>query len=409
MDSASGPGRLRKLEGIDYKKAAIDYPDKLDAERLHYLRTKPFYNLANKPPKFRGEGMDVETHRHFCDFANMAAALGLRAGARILDVACGSGWLSEYFARLGYDVTGIDISPKLIQIAEDRVCAVPRMVDHQTELRCHFRAHDIELAPLAEKFDAIICYDAMHHFVDEHAVVRHFAAMLPLGGLLFILEGNRPPIASAAEAELVAVMQKYRTLESPFDPAYLSQLLDQSGFAVVGDYVSVNELIDRDALDEQSRIPVEIQAINYLLCKKVSETAPGSSVPDSRAPGVFRAEISLRSTWPASFAPGEIFGAALEVQNKGDTLWLGGRYLRRGAVMLGVKILDRSGEIRDEFHGTPPLPRAVAPNESCEVVIEHACPSEPGSYTLKIDLVDQHVCWFEERGSEALSLPMEVR
>ena len=79
MDSASGAGRLPKLEGIDYKRAAIDYPGKLDAERLHYLRTKPFYNLANKPPKFRGEGMDVETHRHFCDFANMAAALGLRA------------------------------------------------------------------------------------------------------------------------------------------------------------------------------------------------------------------------------------------------------------------------------------------------------------------------------------------
>lgn len=409
MDSASGPGRLRKLEGIDYKRAAIDYPDKLDAERLHYLRTKPFYNLANKPPKFRGEGMDVETHRHFCDFANMAAALGLPAGARILDVACGSGWLSEYFARLGYDITGIDISPALIQISEERVRAVPRLVDHQTELRCHFRAHDIELAPLEEKFDAIICYDAMHHFLDEHAVVRHFAAMLPIGGLLFILEGNRPAIASAAEAELVAVMQKYRTLESPFDPAYLSQLLDQSGFAIVGDYVSVNELIDREALDEQNRIRVEMPAINYLLCKKVSETLPGSSVPDSRAPSVLRAEISLRSAWPASFTAGEVFVAAFVVQNKGDTLWLGGRHLRRGAVMLGVKILDRSGLIRDEFHGAPPLPRAVAPNESSEVVIEHACPSEPGSYTLKIDLVDQHICWFEERGSEALSLTMEVR
>jgi hypothetical protein len=59
--------------------------------------------------------------------------------------------------------------------------------------------------------------------------------------------------------------------------------------------------------------------------------------------------------------------------------------------------------------GAPLLPRAVAPDEASEVVIEHACPSEPGLYTLKIDLVDQHVCWFEERGSKALSLPMKVR
>jgi 2-polyprenyl-3-methyl-5-hydroxy-6-metoxy-1,4-benzoquinol methylase len=410
VDSASGAGRLAKLEGIDYKRAAIDYPGKLDAERLHYLRTKPFYNLANKPPKFRGEGMDRETHRHFCDFANMAAALGLPAGSGILDLACGSGWLSEYFARLGYDVTGIDISPQLIQIAEDRLRAVPPMIDHQTEIRCRFRTHDIELAPLEEKFDAVVCYDAMHHFVDEHAAVRHIAAMLPLGGLLFVLEGNRPPVASAAEAELVEVMRKYRTLESPFDPAYLAQLLDQFGLAVVGDYVSVNGLIDRDALDEQGRLRLEMPAINYLLCKKVSDdAAPASSVPDSRAPGLLRAKISVRSPWPASFTAGETFGLELLVENAGDTLWLGGRYLRRGAVMLGVKILESSGEIRDEFHGEPPLPSALGPGESVAVVIEHACPSTPGSYLLKIDLVDQHVCWFEERGSEPLLLPLEVR
>ena len=83
MNSTDSPGRSPKLAGIDYKKAAIDYPSKLTPERLHHLRTKPFYNLANKLPKFRGNGMDVETHRHFCDFANMAVALDLPAGAAL--------------------------------------------------------------------------------------------------------------------------------------------------------------------------------------------------------------------------------------------------------------------------------------------------------------------------------------
>jgi len=46
-----------------------------------------------------------------------AVAPGVTAGARaILDVGCGSGWLCEYFARFGYEVTGIDISPTLIEI-----------------------------------------------------------------------------------------------------------------------------------------------------------------------------------------------------------------------------------------------------------------------------------------------------
>jgi 2-polyprenyl-3-methyl-5-hydroxy-6-metoxy-1,4-benzoquinol methylase len=407
VNSADSAGRSPKLEGIDYKQAAIDYPSRQNPERLHYLRTKPFYHLANKPAKFRGEGMDVETQRHFCDFANMAVALGLPAGARILDVACGSGWLSEFFARLGYDVTGIDISPQLIEICEQRVAALPP-IDHERQIRCHFRVHDIELGPLDERFDAIICYDAMHHLEDARSALRHLAAMLPLGGVLFILEGNRPAPGSAGEAELMSVMKNYGTLESAFDREHLGELLNDAGFSVAGDYVSVNGLFDREAVDSEGRLRIEVPAINYLLCKKVAEDAPASSMPDSRAPGLLRAEISLRSNWPANFAPEEIFRADLLVRNTGDTLWLGGGLLRRGGVTLGVKIFDEAGTVCDEFHGEPALPRAVAPNESCSVTIEHRAPVAPGRYTLKIDLVDQHICWFEERGSTALYLPMVI-
>lgn len=409
MNSASSPGRLPKLEGIDYKQAAIDYPGKLTEERLHHLRTKPFYNLANKGPKFRGSrGMDAETHREFCDFANIAVALELPPGARILDVACGSGWLSEYFARLGYDVTGIDISPDLIRISEDRVRGLPYGVDHETPLRCRFLVHDVERAPLGEKFDALVCYDAMHHFADEQAVARHLAAMLEVGGLLFILEGTKPPQDSPGEAELIEVMQRFETLESPFDAAYLRQILDQNGLAVVGDYVSINALIDREALDADGRIRPHLPAINYLLCKKVAEGKPASSLPDSRAPATLRAAIELQEPWKQGVDAGATFVLRLKIANTGDTLWLGGNYMRHGAVMLGIKILDAAGNIVDEFHGEPALPRALAPGEETSVIIEHAAPSKLGPYSLKIDLVDQHVCWFEERGSQPLVLPLQI-
>jgi len=408
VNSASSPGRSPKLEGIDYKQAAIDYPSKLTPERLHHLRTKPFYNLKNKLAKFRGHGMDTETQRHFCDFANMAVALDLPAGARILDAACGSGWLSEYFARLGYDVTGIDISPALIEISQDRIRALPPNIDHETPIRCRFLVHDIELSPLEEKFDAIVCYDAMHHLEDARSAIRHLAAMLPVGGVLFVLEGTRPAPGSAGQEELIEVMQKFGTLESAFDREHLGKLLNDAGFAVAGDYISVNGLFDREAVDDESRLRIEAPSINYLLCKKVADNAPASSVPDSRAPVLLRADITLRSPWPQRFAPGRTFRADLRVRNAGDTLWLGGPLLRRGSVTLGVKVFDDAGEVRDEFHGEPALPRALAPNESCDVTIDHAAPAAPGRYTLKVDLVAQHICWFEERGSTALYLPLIV-
>jgi len=409
-DPKVSSGRLPGIEGIDYKRAAIEYVGNLDARGLHYLRTKPFYNLAKKIPKLRGNGMDVETHRHFCDFANMAVALDLPAGARILDVACGSGWLSEYFARLGYDVTGIDLNPELIRLSQDRLSHVPYPVDHDTPLRSRFLTHDVEIAPLDETFDAIICYDAMHHFLDERAVARHFAAMLSVGGLLFILEGRRPLPASKGEEELIDAMYEHRVLESPFDPTYLRQLLDEAGFAVIGDYVSVNELIDRDALDSERRVQVEMLAVNYLLCKKVVEEGNASRIPTSRNPGLLRVRYNVGATWPEFFATGEKIVLPLSVENTGDTLWLGGRYQRRsGIVTLGVKIINHEGVVVDEFHGEPPLPRCIAPKEKADVVIERICPSAPGAYTLKIDLVDQQICWFEERGAEPLSLPLQIR
>lgn len=409
MDPSHNPGRLPKLEGIDYKQAAIDYPGKLSAESLHYLRTKPFYNLANKLPKFRdSRGMDAETHREFCDFANIAVALELPHGARILDVACGSGWLSEYFARLGYDVTGIDISPDLIRISDDRVRGLPYGVDPETPLRCRFLVHDVEGAPLDEKFDALVCYDAMHHFEDEQAVAHNLAAMLNVGGWLFILEGTKPPQDSPGEAELIDVMRRFETLESPFEAAYLRQILDQNGLAVVGDYISVNALIDREALDAEGRIRPHLPAINYLLCKKVAEGKAASTVPDSRAPETLRAAIELAEPLKQEIGPGAMFEVRLKVTNMGDTLWLGGNYMRRGAVMLGVKILDGGGNIVDEFHGEPALPRAMAPGEATAAFIERTAPAKPGSYSMKIDLVDQHVCWFEERGSQPLTLTFRV-
>ncbi|MDQ3747292.1 MAG: methyltransferase domain-containing protein, partial [Acidobacteriota bacterium] len=334
-------GRLPKIEGVDYKRAAVEYLSRLSEERRHHLRTKPFYNLANRPDRYKGEGMDEDMRRHFCDFANMAVALALPAGSRILDVGCGSGWLSEYFARLGYDVTGIDISPDLVEIARERVARVPYGADHETPLRCRFLVHDVEGQPLAEQFDAVVCYDSLHHFEDERAVLKNLAAMTKYGGSLFILEGDRPEEGSENEEELLEVMRNFGTLESPFSRDYLRALLDEFGFAVVGDYVSVNGLFARDTL-EGGRLRVEPPPVNYLLCKKVAgaQGLPASSVPDTRKPSAPAARMSFPDGWPQEVAPGSKTAARLLVENTGDTLWLTGPAERAGSCMLGVRLYD---------------------------------------------------------------------
>jgi glycosyltransferase involved in cell wall biosynthesis/2-polyprenyl-3-methyl-5-hydroxy-6-metoxy-1,4-benzoquinol methylase len=408
--ATNGGGRGRKIEGVDYKRAAVEYPSRLTPERLHHLYTKPFYNLAHKLEKYVGDGIDADTFRHFCDFANMALALALPTDRRVLDVGCGSGWLSEYFARLGYEVTGVDISPDLVGIARERVAAIPYGADQETPLRCRFLVHDVEDAPLAEEFDAVICYDSLHHFEEERAVVRNLAAMTAYGGSLFILEGDRPAEGSETEEELLEVMRDYGTLESPFSREYLRALLDENGFAVVGDYVSVNGLFDRNSL-EDGRLRVQPPDVNYLLCKKVVREAgrPAASMPDSRKPSAPAARMTFTEGWPREVAKGSTMKATLVVENTGDTLWLVGGAERAGSCMLGVRLFDEAGSLVAERHGTPALPRSLAPGETASLKFELKAPHAPGRYTLKLDMVAQHVCWFEHRGSTPLALQFHVR
>jgi glycosyltransferase involved in cell wall biosynthesis/2-polyprenyl-3-methyl-5-hydroxy-6-metoxy-1,4-benzoquinol methylase len=403
------PGRMAKVPGIDYKSGAREYTRVLSEELKYYLRTKPFCNL-HKPIKYSGDGMDPETARHFYDFANMAVVLGLRADAKILDVACGPGWLSEYFARLGYDVTGIDISDGLIEAARERLARLPYQVDQETPLSCRFLIHDVEAAPLTQKFDAIICYDSLHHFENEERVFRNLANMLDVGGFMFILEGNKPPTGSATEKELRGFMEKYKTLESPFSGEYLRSLIDEHGFAIVGDYVSVNGLFEREMLTGDGEyLPLHTLDLDYhyLTCMKVTDDAPGSIVADSREPGVLRAELLLRTPPPESVAPGQRLELNIAMVNFGDTVWLTGQETRAGLVMPGVKIADENGVIVAENHG-PLLPRPVAPGQSLIVNVSVIAPDKPGSYAVKIDLVDQKVCWFEDRGSRPIMFDLIV-
>src|ERR1041384_6001816 len=101
-------------------------------------------------------------------------------------------------------------------------------------------------------------------------------------------------------------MHRYETLESPFSREYLCSLLDENGFAVVGDYVSVNGLFPR-ALVQGDRMRVEPPEVNYLLCKRVvSEAGPAAStVPVSLHPRDLRVRFEMLGPVPNKVGPGE--------------------------------------------------------------------------------------------------------
>ena len=102
------------------------------------------------------------------------------AGKRILDVACGTGVLIPYYLKRDVlDVTGIDISPKMIEIAQNKfqmekvkfIC--DNAVDHEYD----------------EKYDCIVIYNAFPHFEDPERLIGKMSLLLKEGGTLSVAHG----------------------------------------------------------------------------------------------------------------------------------------------------------------------------------------------------------------------------
>ena len=86
----------------------------------------------------------------------------------------------------------------------------------------------------------------MHHFDDEVETLRVILRTLAPGGRIYIREGVRPVPGSADERNLVAEMEQYGTLESPFDPEYLRWSVEEAGFVDVRQFMEVDRLVPLD-------------------------------------------------------------------------------------------------------------------------------------------------------------------
>src|SRR5690242_2740481 len=109
--------------------------------------------------------------------------LHIRPPLRILDLPCGQGRHAIELARRGYEVTGVDLSPFLLNVAETRA--------READVTVRWQLGDMRDVLDGEPFDLIInLFTSFGYFAeaaDDRLVVRTAAAMLEPGGR-FLLE-----------------------------------------------------------------------------------------------------------------------------------------------------------------------------------------------------------------------------
>jgi putative AdoMet-dependent methyltransferase len=108
------------------------------------------------------------------------AVRALPAARRVLDVGCGTAVLSARLYRDGYEITGVDFSPRMIELAREKMPGA-RLVQHDLTL-------GLPEALLCERFDAIVSTYALHHLTDAQkaGLLRALLGLLRPGGKLLI-------------------------------------------------------------------------------------------------------------------------------------------------------------------------------------------------------------------------------
>lgn len=180
-------------------------------------RRKPFWNAA-------------ALQQYMPQFLRVVAAIeqaGVPAGGRILELGCGSGWMSEMLAVLGYRVCGTSLAPDDIEVAERRVAALAaKGVVAELQFRLAPMESVHEALGAEAGFDAAFVFEALHHAFDWQAAIASAARCLRPGGVLLIC--NEPNLLHTCVSYRVARLSN--THEIGMSRSALVRQLRMSGF-----------------------------------------------------------------------------------------------------------------------------------------------------------------------------------
>jgi demethylmenaquinone methyltransferase/2-methoxy-6-polyprenyl-1,4-benzoquinol methylase len=137
-------------------------------------RIAPRYDLLNRMLTFR---MDVGWRR------TAVATLGLEPGARVMDLACGTGDLCRTLEAAGHQPIGVDFSAGMLGAARTDAPLV--------------RADAGRLPFPDASIDAVTCGFALRNFVDLAAVLAEAARVLRPQGGIALLDVGEPTSAPA--------------------------------------------------------------------------------------------------------------------------------------------------------------------------------------------------------------------
>ncbi len=138
------------------------------------MATNKAYSVLSKIYDRLMQDVQINWAKHIVELLNVNAK-----GHTGLDLACGSGYFTRAIKRNGYDVTGVDISPEMLTLAQE--------LSAKERLNINYLNQDISKLKVFKKVDFLTIINDGINYIDPQSLKKAFKAFyaaLVTGGVL---------------------------------------------------------------------------------------------------------------------------------------------------------------------------------------------------------------------------------
>jgi ubiquinone/menaquinone biosynthesis C-methylase UbiE len=167
----------------------------------------------------------------------IAAHLGQRP-RHVLELACGTGEVTQVLLSLGHQVTALDFSESMLSVARNKHAG--------KESHVRFILGDAENTFLPGKsFDAIVCRHLVWTLTDPAVALQEWRRLLKPDGRLLVFDGDwsRPKPSGRLAASLINLLDRWQGPDLHYDGALSDRHADIMSALPFGDGLTAERLM----------------------------------------------------------------------------------------------------------------------------------------------------------------------